>query len=191
MIEIPFLRALNHLLLAEPWARARLAPFAGETLALSGPIFPAIGLTIADDGCLQAAAEGASPSLTVKLGPGALAAAVRGEEHLLREVDISGNASLASELMFLARHLRWDAEEDLSKVVGDIAAHRLVKAARQVAAWHQDAVRRLGEGLVEYAVEEKGMLARHAELAALAAAQAQLRDALDRLEARVARLTAR
>lgn len=191
MFEIPFLRALNHLLRAEPWARERLAPFAGETLAVSGPIFPEMRLTIAGDGCLQAAAEGAAPSLTVKLRPGALAAAARGEEHLLREVDISGNASLASELMFLARHLRWDAEEDLSRVVGDVAAHRLVKAARAVAAWHQDAARRLGENLVEYAVEEKGMLARHEDLAALAAAQAQLRDALERLEARVDRLTAR
>lgn len=191
MLELPFLRALNHLLRAEPWARERLAPFAGETLAVQAPVFPEVRLTVAEDGSLQAAAAGAQPSLTVKLRPGALAAAARGEEHLLREVDIAGNARLASELMFLARHLRWDVEEDLSRVVGDVAAHRLVGAAREVAAWHRDAARRFADGLLEYAVEEKGMLARREDLAALALAQAQLRDALDRLEARIGRLAAR
>jgi ubiquinone biosynthesis protein UbiJ len=191
VFESPFVRALNHLLQAEPWARARLAPFAGETLAVQGPVFPELRFTIAEDGQLQAAAADAAASLTVRLRPGALAAAVQGDEHLLREIDISGNASLASELMFLARHLRWDVEEDLSKMLGDVAAHRLVGAAREVAAWHRDAARRLAEGVVEYAVEEKGMLARRDDLATLAAAQTQLRDALDRLEARIARLAAR
>lgn len=190
MFEIPFLRALNHLLQSEPWARERLAPFAGETLAMQATPLPELRFTIAGGGCLQEAAAGAAATLTVKLKPGALAAAARGEEHLLREVDISGNARLASELMFLARHLRWDAEEDLSKVLGDVMAHRIVGTLRHVAAWHRDAAARLAEGLVEYAVDEKGMLARREELAALALAQAQLRDALDRLEARISRLAA-
>jgi ubiquinone biosynthesis accessory factor UbiJ len=191
MLESPFARALNHLLQAEPWARERLAPFTGETLAVQTPLFAEMRFTIVEGGRLQVAAQDAVPGLTIKLRSGALAAAVRGEEHLLREIDISGNARLASELMLLARHLRWDIEEDLSGVVGDIAARRLTAAAREVAAWHLDAARRLGENLVEYAVEEKGMLARREELAALAAAQAQLRDALDRLEARIVRLAAR
>jgi len=30
-------------------------------------------------------------------------------------------------------HLRWDVEEDLSRVVGDIAAHRMAQAGRAAA----------------------------------------------------------
>jgi ubiquinone biosynthesis protein UbiJ len=66
-----------------------------------------------------------------------------GEERLLRAVDVAGNARLASEVMFLFRHLRWDAEEEAAKLIGDVAAHRLAGMARGVAAWHADAARRI------------------------------------------------
>ena len=48
------------------------------------------------------------------------------EEAAFREVEMQGDAELAQEISFLARHLTWDVEEDLSRVVGDIAAHRVV-----------------------------------------------------------------
>jgi len=176
--------ALNHLLASEPWARERLAPFAGETIELRAPLVPALRFAIAQDGRLAPAAEGAS-SLVVRLGPEAPAAALRGEEHLLRAVEVQGNAKLASEVLFLARHLRWDAEEDLSKVVGDVAAHRLAATARTLVAWHADAARRLAEGILEYAVEDAGLLARRDELAAISDAHARLRDGLERLEKRI------
>ena len=186
--ESPFVAALNHLLDAEPWARARLAPFAGETLELRAPPLPALHFSVAADGRLAAAAAGPAASLVIRIGPEALGAAVRGEEHLLRAVDVSGNAGLAAEVMFLMRHLRWDVEEDLAKVVGDVAAHRLAGMAREVAAWHADAARRLAEGLVEYAAEEKRILVTRGELDELAAAHAKLRDGLERLAKRIERL---
>ena len=37
LLDHPFASALNHLLDAEPWARQRLAPFGGETVALAAP----------------------------------------------------------------------------------------------------------------------------------------------------------
>ena len=38
-------------------------------------------------------------------------------------VDISGNARLATEILALLRYLRWDVEEDLSRIFGDVIAH--------------------------------------------------------------------
>jgi ubiquinone biosynthesis accessory factor UbiJ len=133
-------------------------------------------------------ADATAASLVITLGPELLAAAVKGEEHLLRAVDVSGNAGLAAEVMFLIRHLRWDVEEEFSRVVGDAAAHRLAGIARDVAAWHADAARRLAEGLVEYAAEEKRILVTRGELEGVAAAHAQLRDGLERLAKRIERL---
>lgn len=197
-IESPFAAALNHLLESEAWARERLAPFAGEVIELRAPPLPALRVAIAADGRLLPASDGrlapASPevasALVITASPGALVAAAQGEELLLRALDVAGNARLASEVMFLFRHLRWDVEEELSKWVGDLAAHRLAGVARGFAAWHADAARRVAGSLVEYAAEEKRLLVRPAELAELAAAQARLRDALERLEKRVARLDA-
>lgn len=189
ILESPLVAALNYLLESEPWARARLAPFAGETLELRAPPLPALRFTIAADGRLAAAADaGAAASLVITLGPELLEAAVRGGEHLLRAVDVAGNAGLAAEVMFLLRHLRWDVEEDLSRLIGDAAAHRLAGMAREAAAWHADAARRLAEGFVEYAAEEKGILVTRGELEGVATAHARLRDGLERLAKRIERL---
>src|SRR6185369_16369256 len=136
------------------WARERLAPFAGEMLELRAPPLPSLRFTVAADGRLAPAAAETIASLVITAGPGALAAALRGEEQLLRAVEVAGNARLASEVMFLFRHLRWDAEEAAAKVVGDVAAHRLAEFTRGVVSWHADAARRITESLVEYATEE-------------------------------------
>ncbi len=88
--ESPFAAALNRLLDAEPWARERLAPFAGEVLELRAPPLPALRLAVAAEGRLTPAAADATASLTVTAGPGALAAALQGEEQLLRAVEVAG-----------------------------------------------------------------------------------------------------
>jgi len=183
--ESPFVLVLNRLLEAEPWARERLAPFAGETVELRAPPLPALRFAIEQAGRV---APGTQPNLTITLRPDSLPALLRGEEHFMRTVEIEGNARFAQEVLYLARHLRWDFEEDLSKVFGDAAAHAMAGAVRSFAAWQVDAARRLGEGLMEYAVEESRLLAPRAQFAAFSGEVARLRDALERLEKRIERL---
>ena len=187
-VESPFAAALNRLLQSEPWARQRLLPFASETLELRAPPLPRLRFTIGADGCLAAANPGAEASLVVTIRPDALPAAIKGEDHLLRSIDVAGNAALAAEVMFLVRHLRWDVEEEMARYVGDAAAHRLTGFARDIAAWHADAAQRIACSFVEYAVEEKRVLVKRAALEEIAAAQANLRDGLERLEKRIERL---
>jgi ubiquinone biosynthesis accessory factor UbiJ len=183
---VAFSFVLNRLLAAQPWARERLAPFAGETLELRAGPLPALRLAVAEGGTIKAGT--AEPSLTMSLKPELLAAFARGEEHALRAVDVQGNGRLAAEVLVLARHLRWDVEEDLSRVFGDVVAHRLAGAARAFAAWHLDAAQRLGGALVDYATDEKPLLVRRGALDALAEPLAQLRDAIARLEKRLEHL---
>lgn len=189
LLDHPFASALNHLLEAEPWARQRLAPFGGEIVALAAPPLPELRLSILADGRVAPASEDAAPpSLTLTLAPEALAALARGEEYLMRAVDVTGNARLASEVMLLVRHLRWDAEEDLSRLVGDVAARRMMALARGFAGWQTDAARRLARSMVEYAVEERRFVVRRSEFEPLAAGVARLRDAIERLEKRIERI---
>jgi ubiquinone biosynthesis accessory factor UbiJ len=183
---VAFCFLLNRLLDAEPWARERLAPFAGETLELRAPPLPTLRLRIVEGGSV--AAGGTHPGLTMTLKPELLVALVRGEEHAMRSVDVEGDSKLAAEVLFLARHLRWDAEEPLSRVIGDVAAHRLANTARTVAAWHLDAAQRLAAALTDYLTEEKQLLARRGELEALGESVARLRDAVARLDKRIERL---
>jgi ubiquinone biosynthesis protein UbiJ len=183
---VAFCFVLNRLLAAESWARERLAPFAGEVLELRARPLPTLRFAIREGGSVQA--SDAEAGLVMTLKPELLAALVRGEEHALRAVVVEGNSRLAAEVLVLVRHLRWDAEEDLSRIVGDVAAHRIAAAGRAFAAWHLDAAQRVIAAFVDYATEEKQVLARRAELDELAESLARLRDGTARLEKRLERL---
>lgn len=47
-------------------------------------------------------------------------------------VDIQGDVQLAAEVAWLADNVRWEVEEDLSRVVGDPMAYRIVAGARSL-----------------------------------------------------------
>ena len=189
MLTHPGILALNHLLNAEAWARDKLKPYAGQCVEFRSPPLPALRLDILGSGLLRAAAQDAAPNLVVTIGPGALPAMLRGEDALLREIGIEGNADLAGTVQYLFRHLRWDLAEDLSQVFGDVLAQRMVSEGKRFAAWNREAAEKLAQNFAEYWTEERPLLARPAEVRRFLAEADQLRDDLARLEKRVDILT--
>lgn len=185
MLPHPGILALNHLLEAEAWARDKLKPYAGQCVEFRSAPLPALRLNVLDTGLLRAAADEAAPNLVVTIGPAALPAMLRGEDALLREIGIEGNADLAGTVQYLFRHLRWDIAEDLSKVFGDVVAERMVREGRRFAAWNLEAAEKLAQNLGEYLIEEQPLLARPAEVRRFLADADQLRDDLARLEKRI------
>jgi ubiquinone biosynthesis protein UbiJ len=185
----PGIYAFNHLLGAETWARDKLKPYAGQCVEFRAAPLPALHLRILDTGLLGNAAQDAAPNLVVTIGPAALPALVQGEEALMRNIGIEGNADLAGTVQYLFRHLRWDVEEDLSRVFGDVLAHRMVEQGGRFAAWNREAAGKLAQNLAEYWTEEQPMLARPAEVRRFLADVGQLRDRLAQLEKRVGALT--
>lgn len=179
------LAALNHLLSQADWARAKLAPFAGRSAQLAMPPFQ-LAFAIRQDGYVEATAG--NPDVVMTLPADAPLRALQGTEQVIAAARVEGNAHLATELSFVLRNLRWDAEEDLSRVVGDIAAHRLVQGAQVVAAWQKDAARNVAENLAEYLTEENPTLLRTQDLADHTAELALLRDKLSQLERRLQKL---
>jgi len=190
MIELPVLAFVNHLLGAEPWAREKLAPFAGKRVRVKAPPLPDLAFAVSAGGKLEPAPE-LDPDLTVTLSPADLPRLIRGDDAVLRSINFAGDAELAAALQYLAKHLRWEFEEDLSRVVGDVAAHRIAGTARDFAAWQKDAGQRLGENFAEYLTEEAGLLAPPAALARFGRDVADLVDALERLEKRLDRIDAK
>src|SRR5262245_43237348 len=122
------------------------------------------------------------PDLTVALSPAALPKLLQRDESVLQTVSFTGDAELAGALQFLFRHLRWEVEEDLSRVVGDVAAHRIVETGRAFAAWQKDAAERFGQNVAEYLTEEAELLAPKPELARLSREVAELGGDGERLE---------
>jgi len=186
----PFSLALNRLLEGETEARARLAAFSGSVIEVRAPLVPALTFSILPGGRIEAGGE--QPALVMSLKPGFLAALAKGEDYLMREVEVSGDSRLAAEVLGLIAHLREAApdivEENLSRVFGDIAARRMAGAARDFLAWQADAAGRVAAAFADYATEESRLLVARPEHANFAAEVARLRDALERLEKRIARL---
>jgi ubiquinone biosynthesis protein UbiJ len=145
-------------------------------------------LGVGEDGLLAPSAGEAGATLTVRVKPEILAALMRGEEHVLRAVEVSGDPRFADAILHLVRHLRWDFEADLARVFGDIAGYRMAEGLRAFGAWQRDAAHRLAESAAAYAADEKGLLVRRQEHEGFAADVAGLRDAIERLEQRMRRL---
>ena len=190
MIELPVIAFVNHLLDAEPWAREKLAPFAGKRVRVKALPLPDLALAVSAEGKLEPAPE-LDPDLTVTLSPADLPRLIQGDDTILRSINFAGDAELAAALQYLAKHLRWEFEEDLSRVVGDVAAHRIAGTARDFVAWQKDAGQRVGENFAEYLTEEAGLLAPPAALARFGRDVADLVDALERLEKRLDRIDAK
>lgn len=178
---------VNHLLAGEDWARQRLSPFAGQTARLE---FGALTLPLAinADGLFVAAGGNAPADVTITLPADAPLRALTDRPSLFTAARLAGSAELAETLGFVFRNLRWDAEGDLARFVGDIAAHRLVAVGNGLLRWHQQQAFNLAANLAEYFTEESPSIARHGDVADFCAEVTRLPDQLARLEARIAAL---
>jgi ubiquinone biosynthesis protein UbiJ len=183
--------AINHLLAAEPWARAQLAPHANKTLDIVVKPFT-IRLSVAPDGTVARAAASSGADTVVTLPFSAFARALSGaRDAVLRDMQLEGDAEFAQAVSLVARNLRWDAEEDLSKFVGDAVAHRVVRAARAVGSEVVRANEKIVANVGEYLLDENPQLVRPHAVETLAAGIRRLRDDLARLEKRIDRVTER
>lgn len=143
---------LNHVVAAEPAAVERLRPRAGSVIAveldrlpaplafLAPPAAPVV-LQITPAGLFEAI-EGSSIAAPALDGAGGLRIRVDASNPLLSavraaagqrpDVRIEGDAALAADISWLFDNLRWDAQDDLAKVVGPVAAHELSRLGRAV-----------------------------------------------------------
>lgn len=186
-LPTPLLAAINHLLGQAAWAREKLVPFAGHAAQIKMPPFEAAFL-VSTDGCLCAPLPDAELEVSIALPAATPLLALQGKDAVMRAARIEGSAEFAEALGFVIRNLRWDAEEDLSKLVGDIAAHRIVAGTREFAGWQQQAAQNFAANLAEYFTEEQPLIARQGDIATFSGDIDRLRDDVARLEKRLQRL---
>ena len=176
------LSAMNHVLRQQEWARDRLRAHAGRSVRMTvvtplGPV--ASDARILDDGTLELATV-AAPTVRLTLTPSidAVFGALReGPQGLAGHLKVEGDVMVAAAVGEIAQQLRWDVEEDLSRVVGDRLAHRFGETARDGARQAADLRERVESGVRQFLVEEDRQLVPRDELRALAEAI----EALDRV----------
>ncbi|MEO8020673.1 MAG: hypothetical protein ABI660_02295 [Polaromonas sp.] len=125
---------LNHVLMQEKEAQNRLLRKKGSVVHIRWGVF-ALDLLITPAGLVDRAPSSAKPDLLLAVvaeSPDVVFQSVLAGKP--PPVKIEGDVQLAAELGWLADNLRWDVEEDLSRLIGDVPAHTLAGLARQALA---------------------------------------------------------
>jgi ubiquinone biosynthesis protein UbiJ len=121
---------LNHILMQEKEATSRLVRQKGQVVHLQWRGF-SLKFVATPAGLLDRAPMEAKADLLLSVteeSPFALVQSVlRGDKPAVR---IEGDVQLAAEVNWLVDHVRWDLEEDLSRVLGDAPAYALGQAVR-------------------------------------------------------------
>jgi ubiquinone biosynthesis protein UbiJ len=129
-----------------------------------------------------------SATATVSGTPLALLASLRGDAlsgFKDSGITISGDAEAAEDFSTLLRLARPDLEEQLSHLAGDVVAHRIGSTVRNARAWSKQAVSALGMNTTEYLQEESRQVPTRVEVEGFFAEIERLRDAAERVAARV------
>ncbi|UTY56642.1 SCP2 domain-containing protein [Massilia sp. erpn] len=192
----PVAATVNHLLAQEPWARQELQLHAGKVACIAAT--PAeLRLRATADGMVEAAPADAAPAVTIRLKLSDLPLIAQNRERAFSYVQIEGDAEFANAISRLSQSLRWEAEHDLEKLLGPIAAVRLAAGARAAFGALKSGQQKLAENVAEFLVEEKPVLLRPAMTEDFAAGISRLRDdveraakRLDKLEQKLARRSA-
>ena len=182
-------RLLKHLVDQNGWARAELLPFAGRSVQFN--IFPASAtIVVLEDGGLALGGEAAQFEATVKMAPSTAMRLLAGDEAAHRMVEIDGDSELGTTLAQVLRGLRWEYEEDLSRVIGDAPAHQLAAFGRNAMEGAHRQTWNLAEMLGEYWQEEQPLLAKQRHVQQFVGAVDTLRDDVERLAKRIEKLEA-
>ena len=210
---MPAIAFINHVLAQQGWAREKLKHYTGRRVRVMVPPVD-FTLTITPEGLVGATLQpsiskngyhqgsqadapdkngqadsappsAAPPDVTLRIPLASLPLFALDPERATKDVRIEGDAEFAQTLSQLARELRWDAEEDLSRVTGDIAAHRLMQGARAFQTYAKDASQRLAETTTAFLIDEDPTLVHKSMAEQFARDVSVLRDDCARLGKRL------
>lgn len=189
----PLESILNRHIAASSQARNVCRQLAGKVLALRLTGVP-LGIRFCcdgermtldtDDGDAAATLSGSPFAFFRLAGPTPQAALRSGAVH------IEGDAEVAQAFSELLKHARPDLEEELSRIVGDVAAHQIGNVARAALAFGRRASDTFLHNVAEYLQEEGRDVPTHTEAQEFIAGVDRVREDVDRLAARLAVLEA-
>ena len=191
----PLESLLNRNLAASAAARALCQRLDAKVLALHVEGVPlsvyfkshgeSMSLHTEHQGTPDATLSGSPLSLLRLAGPAPEAALRGGSVH------IEGDAEVAQTFSELLKAAQPDLEEELSRVVGDVAAHQIGNAARSALGFARRAQDTFMQNVAEYLQEEGRDVPNRTEAEEFLQGVDKVRDDVERLEARLSLLEKR
>ena len=152
----------------------------------------AIFLLFDKQGIIMKAEHDAKPNVTIKARPSAFMGQLLNRDDKVTtfspEMEIIGDTGLAQRFQQIIRNLEIDWEEHLSHWFGDTTAHKLVRILTQTSELLKETHRTISMDISEYLRYEKDMLPDREEVEEYIAAVDVLRNDVERLQLRIARL---
>lgn len=188
MLKALSTRLLQHLISQNSWANNLLRTFAGKAVQFNVSFISA-SLVILENGNLAIAGETNIPDATVTIPPSILLRLLAKDENANRQIKIEGDTHLAAELAKVFANMRWDYEDDLSNLIGDIPANKIGTFARDAANSVKETSINLAEMLSEYWQEEMPLIAKKRNVEQFNSDVDTLRADVARFEKKLAKLT--
>jgi ubiquinone biosynthesis accessory factor UbiJ len=193
MLLTPLESVLNRNIAASSAARAACNRLAGKTLAMhvtGAPQNTLLSFYFSCDGERMSIASNsdAPPAATLSGTPFAYIGMIGTQpESAMRSgsVRIEGDAEVAQAFRELLKAAQPDFEEELSRVVGDVAAHQVGKLARGALQFGKRVADTFAQNVSEYLQEESRDVVTRVEADEFVESVDQIRDAVDRAEARL------
>ncbi len=184
--------ALNLVLRLDPEVLARLGALSGHVIAVEPSGMAITFYLLPEPGGIQVTDRcEVEPSVRIRATPAALFRQWRGRRADGGEIAIEGDVGVGREFQAILARLDIDWEEQLSRVVGDVAARHLSGLWHGLRAWSG----RTGDVLLrdsgEYLQQELRLLPPRPMIERFLNAVDLLREDTDRLAARVERLRRR
>lgn len=164
LINRLFTALLNQTLDAEPALQHRLCQHAGRVVRITLPGFAATLRLSAAGRIEQAPPQGEAPAVEIRIPLDAVLEWQVNRLAARQRITIEGDSELALLMSEVLGGTHWDAEELLSRLVGDVAAHRILKVWRDRKEKRQDRWQRLTETVSDYMQYESRVIVSRPEL---------------------------
>nr|WP_207168504.1 SCP2 sterol-binding domain-containing protein [Thiocystis violacea] len=187
-------QALNRYLALDPEGAAGLDALEGRIIGIEIKGFGTrITIVPGERGLQLFGHYDAAPDCLIRgtpLGLARMGMAERKEAQLISgEVEIEGDTSIAHAFSAALAKLDVDWEEQLARVIGDPFAHQVGNRVRSAERWGERTSASMTANLREYLQEERRLLPTRYEVEAFLGQVDTLRDDVERIAARVERLT--
>lgn len=183
------LAAINHLIAQEGWAQKIIEKHIGKSVSLQLPVGQFVLIIVPGGFSNASLEEEITPNVSLEVASQAAIEFISGgKSAAAKHVRISGDVDLAHDLSNLASNLRWEAEEDLAKLIGDAPAHRIGIEAKKAFEAGKRASKDLRGGIRDYLVHEKKAVLDVSEFEVFKSEVRQLRDSVERSEKRIERI---
>ena len=182
--------SINHVLRSERWPCKRLQSFTGQTACIQIPPLVALKILIDAEGEAQQVDNSFCADTTITLSPFILPRILAREVTAFEQIKIIGNKFFAEELINIGKKINFSMifEHDLSKVIGDIPAHRVVNTGEHLIQRQTENFDRISQALVEYWTEENIFLTKRTTINQFIQEVSNLQLNIERLEQRLDRL---